>query len=811
MAYDIGPRIGIEGEAQFRQAINSLNTSFRTLGTEMAAVTSQFDRNDRSSQALTAQNGVLNRQIDTQRERLVQLNAGLAQATERYGENHRVTQGWQQAVNSANASLSTMERSLEANSRSITLQNSNWTRLGQTLDSVGTRMKTVGEGMSNFGQKMAMGITAPLVGAGVATAKLASDLSENMNKVDVAFGKNSTEVKTWSDTTLQSFGISKGSALEMASLFGDMASGMDINTEQASIMSTKMVGLAGDLASFKNIGLDQASDALKGIFTGEGESLKSLGVIMLDSTLSAFALETGQKKLYKDMDQGEKVMLRYNYVLDKTKNSSGDFARTSDGTANQTRIFGETIKELGANMGQYILPVVTPLITRLSELAQSFGKLDESTKKTILVVAGIVAALGPVLVVTGSVITAVGSIAGVFGAASTAIAAAGGIMAVLTGPIGITVAVIAGLIAVGVLLYQNWDTIKAKAQELWASTTTTFSNITSSISGAWESVKSVTSGAWESLKSSVSNGLGAILDFIQPALTFYQTIFKNAWDLIKNTVLGAVLIIIDIVTGDFTKLGTDIDGIWNNIKTALSNIWNAIKDVATTAWTALKTSVIEICTSIINGAKDLWNGLLAWFRELPGKLQTVGSEMFTSMKTGVKSTITTVKDAIVTGITTAIDWIKALPGQALTWGSDFIDGFKTGITNAMDGLLHQVQKVAESIRSFLHFSTPDQGPLADYETWMPDFMAGLANGIEANKYLVANAINGLSTDMTVGINTRSIPAITTASTSGGSRSSGGVTIINQGTIVGSNGMNEFADIVSRKIANGYGLGTGGAF
>ena len=178
MAYDIGPRIGIEGEAQFRQAINSLNTSFRTLGTEMAAVTSQFDRNDRSSQALTAQNGVLNRQIDTQRERLVQLNAGLAQATERYGENHRVTQGWQQAVNSANASLNTMERSLEANSRSITLQNSNWTRLGQTLDSVGTRMKTVGEGMSNFGQKMAMGITAPLVGAGVAAAKLASDLSE---------------------------------------------------------------------------------------------------------------------------------------------------------------------------------------------------------------------------------------------------------------------------------------------------------------------------------------------------------------------------------------------------------------------------------------------------------------------------------------------------------------------------------------------------------------------------------------------------------------------------------------------------------
>ena len=477
MAYDIGPRIGIEGEAQFRQAINALNTSFRTLGTEMSSVTSQFDRNDKSSRALTAQSGVLNKQIDTQRQKLVQLNSGLAQSTERYGENHRVTQGWQQAVNRANAELNNMERTLENNARSITIQNSNWTRLGQTLDSVGTRMKTVGAGMSSLGQKMAMGLTAPILGAGVASAKLASDLAENMNKVDVAFKGNSKEVKAWSDTTLQSFGISKGSALEMASLFGDMASGMDINTEQASKMSTKMVGLAGDLASFKNIGLDQASDALKGIFTGEGESLKSLGVIMLDSTLAAFALETGQKTLYKDMDQGQKVMLRYEYVLSKTKNSQGDFARTSEGTANQTRIFGETIKELGANMGQYILPVVTPLITKLSEMAKGFGDLGEGTKKTILVIAGVVAVAGPLLVVTGSLITAFGTVAGALGLASTAMgvasvatagvgaavgttAATAGAAALLLNPVTLSIAGL-GLAAVGVGIALNQKVIPA--------------------------------------------------------------------------------------------------------------------------------------------------------------------------------------------------------------------------------------------------------------------------------------------------------------------------------------------------------------
>ena len=488
MAYDIGPRIGIEGEAAFRQAINALNTSFKTLGTEMSAVTSAFDKNDKSSRALTAQNGVLNKQIDLQKQKLTELNSGLAQSITKYGETDKVTQGWQQAVNKATAELDKMDRALVDNNKSIALQDSNWTKMGKSLDSIGTKMKTIGEGMSSLGQKMAMGVTAPIVGAGIAAAKLASDLAENMNKVDVAFGKNSGEVKSWSDTTLKSFGISKGSALEMASLFGDMGTAMGQSTAEAAKMSTGLVGLAGDLASFKNIGIDQAQDALKGIFTGEGESLKSLGIIMQDSTLIAYAQATGQKKAYSEMSQAEKVALRYAFVMNATKNSQGDFARTSEGTANQTRIFGETMKELGANMGQYILPVVTPLIAKLSELAQSFGKLDEGTKKTILVIAGIVAVVGPVLVVIGTLITSVGAIVGAFGKASLAISKAGGIIAVLTGPIAIAIAAVVGLIAIGVLLYKNWDTISAKARAFGAVAVEVFNGFKNVASGAVNAV-----------------------------------------------------------------------------------------------------------------------------------------------------------------------------------------------------------------------------------------------------------------------------------------------------------------------------------
>ena len=460
---NLSVRVGLDTVA-FNQGIKELSQKMQILGQEFKNSSDGLNKVSDAAEISRNKITMLTGKIGEQRQLVDQLKTAHANAADQYGETSRQAQAYELRLLRAEGTLQGMERELTSTTQQLEIQSSRWTTLGNAMQSASDRMKSIGEGMKKAGQTLSMAVTAPILAAGVASAKLASDLSENMNKVDVAFGKNAQEVKSWSSTTLKSFGISQGSALEMASLFGDMASGMDINTEQASLMSTKMVGLAGDLASFKNIGLDQASDALKGIFTGEGESLKSLGVIMLDSTLAAFALETGQKTLYKDMDQGEKVMLRYEYVLSKTKNSQGDFARTSEGTANQTRIFGETMKELGANIGQYILPVVTPLITKLSEMAQAFGDLSPATQKTILVIAGIAAAIGPVVTVVGTLISGVGAIAGVVGFASAAIAAAGGGMAVfglaiaaLTGPIGLTVLAIAGIVAGGIALYKHFS------------------------------------------------------------------------------------------------------------------------------------------------------------------------------------------------------------------------------------------------------------------------------------------------------------------------------------------------------------------
>ncbi|MCR9066265.1 MAG: hypothetical protein NXI00_20000 [Cytophagales bacterium] len=265
--------------------------------------------------------------------------------------------------------------------------------------------------LETAGQRLTLGVTAPLFAAAVYAKNMASDMEEATNKVDVAFKGSSDSVKDFSKTTLKEFGIASVSAMDMAALFGDMATGMGISTEAAADMSANLVGLAGDLASFKNVRLDVAETALKSIFTGETESLKNLGVVMTQANLEAFALTNGLNVKMDAMSEAEKVALRYAFVLDKTSNAQGDFARTGGGAANQTRIFQESMKEIGSSFGSIILPYFTKGITKVNELVQAFGALDAGVKENILMGAAFAAAIGPTLWGLAKIITLTKSIA----------------------------------------------------------------------------------------------------------------------------------------------------------------------------------------------------------------------------------------------------------------------------------------------------------------------------------------------------------------------------------------------------------------
>lgn len=331
-----------------------------------------------------------------------------------------------------NNKLSATEKRMEA-----------FKRKTESITKVGNKLKSIGQGMT-------VGLTLPIVAAGGAMVKMASDMDETLNKIDVSFGSSSQVVKDWAKNSIKSMGLAQQSALDSAALYGDMATGMGLSQEKASQMAMSLTQLGADLASFKNISNDVAQTALKSIFTGETESLKNLGVVMTETNLKQFAMSKGIRKNIKNMTEQEKIQLRYNYVMEKTKNAHGDFIRTGGGASNQMRMFQENLKELGVTFGQYILPYFTKAVIKLNEMLVKFNELSPGVKKAILIFAAILAVIGPVVTVIGSLIASINGLLVVF-----SFLAAHPVVATII----IIVAAIAALVAITKALWKNWEKI----------------------------------------------------------------------------------------------------------------------------------------------------------------------------------------------------------------------------------------------------------------------------------------------------------------------------------------------------------------
>lgn len=210
---------------------------------------------------------------------------------------------------------------------------------------------------------------------------MASDLEEVQNVVDVSFGSMADQVEAFADTAVRSYGMSALTAKRMASTFMAMSNGMDIAQEAGKNMSLQLTALAGDMASFYNVGQDIAQTALNSIFTGETESLKKFGIVLTETNLQAFALSQGIKKSYQAMSQAEKVALRYNYVLNATKNAQGDFARTSGSWANQIRLLKEQWSQFLGILGKGLIQILTPMVKALNQMLASLISIGNAITK----------------------------------------------------------------------------------------------------------------------------------------------------------------------------------------------------------------------------------------------------------------------------------------------------------------------------------------------------------------------------------------------------------------------------------------------
>lgn len=423
--------------------------------------------------------------------------------------------------------------------------------VGTVMQEAGSKLKDTGSKISGAGTNM-LPVTAGVAAAGGAAIKYASDTEESVNKVDVAFGKSAGKVKEFAESALENFGMAKGSALDAAATFGDMGTSMGLSKKSAADMATSLTGLGGDLASFKNIGVDQAMTALNGVFTGETESLKQLGIVMTQSNLDAFAMANGFGKTTKEMTEAEKVQLRYAYVMDATKNAQGDFARTSDGTANALRTSQEGVKELAASFGEMLLPAIANILGKVNDVIKYFSDMDDKTKKVIITIAGIIAVVGPALIIIGNIISAIGIITGAIGTLMSA-----GLLPVI--------AIIAGVVAAGVLLYKNWDTIKAKAAELKTAAVNKFNELKT---GAVEKINY--------LKTEATNKINELKTGAVEKVSSLKTGVVNKFNELKT---GAVEKINSLKTDAVNKFNDIKDGIAKKIESAKDKVHDAIEKI----------------------------------------------------------------------------------------------------------------------------------------------------------------------------------------------------------------------------------------
>lgn len=348
-----------------------------------------------------------------------------------------------------------------------------------------------------------------------------------------------------------------------------------------------------------------------------------------------------------------------------------------------------SLETAAITIGSKLAPVITKVVEFITDLVNKFSALPNGVQTAIVVIGAIIAVLGPLLIIIGQIAMGVSALTAAFSALSVP----------LLPIIAIIAAVIAAIVAI-VLVIKNWGTI-----------TEWFGNLWSAICGKIQEIASTVATFVSEKISALAQSLSGIWENI-------KTIAAAAWEMIKNIILGPVLLLCDLVTGDFNKLKSDAQNIWDNIKKYASIAWNALKDLVTSVANGLKEKAVEAFRKMVSGIGE--------------KLSSLGS-------------------TVQSGFQSAIDFITSLPGKALEWGKDFIQGLIDGIKSMISKVTDAVKDVADKIRSFLHFSRPDEGPLREYETWMPDFMDGMAKGIYSNIPKIERAIRAVSGTMDLSV------------------------------------------------------------
>ena len=501
----------------------------------------------------------------------------------------------------------------------------------------------------------------------------------------------------------------------------------------------------------------------------------------------------------------------YNGVTEKMA------AVMQDNLAGQLTILKSQLQELAIYFGEILMPAIRSIVSRIQGLIDKFNALSPATKETIVKVALVAAALGPLLVVVGKTMVGVGKLMQLVANLPTIIASTkaaftsfGAAIGGVSAPVVAVIAVVAALVAAFVHLWRTNEGFRNKITAIWEQIKSIFSgfcqgivdrinalgfdfkNITEVIKAVWDGLCKFLKPIFEGQFQQIANIFKAVTDIILSVLDIFvgiftgdwsrvwdgiKGIFAAVWNFIKDTLKNALNMICGIFGTDLGEVKEFWVNVWTSIKNFFVNIWNGIKNFVSTVlnaiwsvvssiWNSISAHISAVLNAIYSVVSSIWNAISGFISSILNKIfatvaniwnsikNTVStvmnaikntvSNIWDSVKNAVTQKITAIKDTIVNGFNAAVSFIKNLASQAFQWGDDIINGIVNGIKNCIGKVADAVKGVANKIKSFLHFSVPDEGPLADFESWMPDFMQGLADGINANTSVVNDAVNSFA-------------------------------------------------------------------
>ena len=618
----------------------------------------------------------------------------------------------------------------------------------------------------------AVGITLSVAGIKSAIdgcVEVASSVEEMQNKFDVVFGDMRDEVDKWAQEYSDAIGRNKNDIKTYLADQQNLLVGFGMTRQAGAEMAEQMTSLALDLASFGNMDETASVNAMTKAVMGESEAAKTLGAVLNDSTRAQAMSALGLKGTYDKLDQLTKMQVNYQAILQQSPDAIGDCQRSLDSYESTNKRYLAKLKEIKTIIGQFFLPTYQKILsigakglTMIRDWLQKLTDLTDKLGGSQRVLSVLAAAFTAMLVAMnlkkiGAAITGFTKLARAIGLGHGKALAFFAVFLLLALVIEDFISFMRGdKSLLGTMLERagvDCEKLRQNIVGVWTKIKQAIGYIGEGIRNVvipiFEGIRTAAVVAFEEIQQAVAKVAPGIAQFFKELSS--GKVDKKKWTDIGESIgriaVGVVAVIaavkgISVIFGVITTVISAVKAVISVIKLAfvvVKSIITVIKVVG---------AVISVLASafgpvILAIAAAIAIGVLLWknwdkIREAAGNLLE-----------GIKATIGNVRDAIVTGIQAAIDWITSLPAEALKWGSDIIDGIVSGIQSAVGRVGEAVKGVADKIKSFLGFSEPEDGPLSDFHTYMPDMIDLMASGITSGKKKVKDALEGMTGEMSV--------------------------------------------------------------